>query len=201
MGKGGGAARLIVLGIRAFVPGAFGHTVEHKQGVAGIKQLNALGHGGERQAAAIIQGGQPALGLQYVELGQQFHGCPRAGQFCLKQGAQVDQNLTFFFSFFAFQFLKAVVDLHQKHGLKIAGFARLRPVVDNALHAALEVGLEGQHITVGRERHELVLQVGQHVVLLGKILDLMHAALVQTAQFAAQTVELGRAFVAQQAIV
>ena len=73
--------------------------------------------------------------------------------------------------------------------------------MDDALHAALEVGLEGEHVTVGREGHELVLQIGQHVVLLGKILDLAHAALVQAAQFAAQAVQLGRAFIAQQAIV
>ena len=128
--------------------------------------------------------------MQNIKLGQQLKGCARAGQLRLKQAAQIDQNLTFFFAFFALQFLKAVVDLHQKHGLKVAGLARLRPVVDDALHAALEVGLEGEHVTVGREGHELVLQIGQHVVLLGKILDLAHAALVQAAQFAAQAVQL-----------
>ena len=73
--------------------------------------------------------------------------------------------------------------------------------MDDALHAALEIGLERQHIAVRGQGHELVLQIGQHIVLQGEILDLAHAALVQAAQFAAQTIEFRRAFVPDQAVV
>ena len=73
--------------------------------------------------------------------------------------------------------------------------------MDDALHAPLEIGFEGQHITVRGQRHELVLQVVQHIVLHGVILDLAHAALMQTAQLHAHLIELGGAFVLEQGIV
>lgn len=152
-------------------------------------------------AAAVVFGGQAALGLQNVQLGQQFQGGTRPGQFGQQQAAQIGQHLVLFLALLALQLLEAVVDLHQEHGLEIAGLAGLGPVMDDALHAALEVGLEGQHIAVRGQGHELVLQPGQHIVLHGVVLDPAHAVLVQAAQFAAHLEEFGRALVADQAVI
>ena len=172
-----------------------------QQGMAGLQQADAFLHGRERHAAAVVFGGQAALGLQNVQLGQQFQGGTRPGQFGQQQAAQIGQHLVLFLALLAFQLLEAVVDLHQEHGLEIAGLAGLGPVMDDALHAALEVGLEGQHIAVRGQGHELVLQPGQHIVLHGVVLDPAHAVLVQAAQFAAHLEEFGRALVADQAVI
>ena len=56
---------------------------------------------------------------------QQAQGGVCAGQFGPQQIGQISQYLTLFLALFMLEFLKTVVDVHQEHGLEIAGFARL----------------------------------------------------------------------------
>ena len=81
--------------------------------------------------------------------------------------------------FLTLQFLDLIVDFHQEHGLEVAGFPRLGPVVDNALKASLIRSLEGQDVAVGGQGHEFVLQVRQDVVILREGAHFPEAGLMQ----------------------
>jgi len=73
--------------------------------------------------------------------------------------------------------------------------------VDDALDAALEIGLERQDVAVGRQGHVVVLKVVRDIVLIGKVLHAAHAVLVYAAKLAAHEEQAGGAFVLEVAVV
>ncbi len=140
----GGAAGSGPVPFRVGIPAS----AQGQQRMAGLQQADAFLHRGKADAAAVKKAGQAAFGLQHIQLGQQVQSGPGPGHIGVQQVAQIGQHLALFLALLVLELLKAVVDLHQEHGLEITGFAGLGPVVDDALHAALEVGLERQHIAV-----------------------------------------------------
>ena len=73
--------------------------------------------------------------------------------------------------------------------------------MDDALDAALEVGLERQDVAVGRQGHVVVLKVMRDIVLVGKILHAAHAVLMDAAELTAHEHQAGGAFVLEVAVV
>ncbi len=174
---------------------------DEQEGMADLHEADAVLRGVEGNAAAVEDGCQAALGLEVVELRKQAQGCPGAGELRLQQACQEFEHLVLALPLLALELLDAVVEIHEEHGLEVAGLARLGPVVDDALHLVLVAGLEGQDVAVRGERHELVLQELQDVVLLAEGPDPAQAGLVQGADLHAHLVELGRAFVADVPVV
>ena len=169
--------------------------------MARLGEAYALGNVSQLNHAAFHCLCQALLCLQEVEFCEQIDGSLGPVKALFEHVAKEEQDLALLLALLALQFLHAVVELNEEHGLEIAGFACLGPVVYDALQLVLVGGLEGEHVAVRGECHELVLQIAQDVVLFGKGAHPAQDCLVYAPDFRTNLEELRGGLVADVAVV
>ena len=141
--------------------------------------------------------GKSGFGPQHVAFDQQpIRGADFAA-LIPGQSRQEGHDPGFGLALLIFQFLEAVIDLDQEKRLHIHRLPGLGIVVNNAGHAAFEIGFEREDIAVGRNGDVVVLQKRPHFLFADEFLHPGQNRLVNAADFLAHGKKLRRAFVAQ----
>lgn len=174
-----GLLQMIGAGFRVGIAAAAVEFAEKQERMAGFHKADAAFRRREADQAAADVSGEETLGAKKIEHSEEAEGRLCVLKFAVQKARQKFQHLVFAIPFLTLQFLDLIVDFHQEHGLEVAGFPRLGPVVDNALKASLIRSLEGQDVAVGGQGHEFVLQVRQDVVILRKGTHFPEAGLMQ----------------------
>ncbi len=148
-----------------------------------------------------IRGGKPQFCLVHIKQHKKIPSLPDS-RFLLHEQIRNKQNdFIDFFPLFLFEFLQTIIQIHQKHGLKIKGFPGAGIIMDNPLLAAFEIRFQRQNISVPRNGHIIILEIMPDIVLLAILLDFSEAALMQRTKLVPHQQKSGTAFVFKRRII